>query len=268
MLRKFTLLTSLLGIAAASYAQQKSTAYFADSTSVKVHPSYNQVSGIHKWLFGKNYREEWATTVKLPLIKISEVYGGLKPLKQGGGLQSKSLRLEDKKGKEWVIRSVEKTPDKLLPPNFRGTFAIDWLDDALSSQHPYSALVVPPLADAAGVPHANPVIGVIAPDAALGEYSKIFNGLVVLLEEREPTGKSDNTDKMLGELKEDNDNRVNGEQFLKARMLDLLLGDWDRHEDQWRWAYEKKSKDKKYYAVPRDRDQVFHVSEGVLPSLT
>ncbi|WP_295769687.1 BamA/TamA family outer membrane protein [uncultured Mucilaginibacter sp.] len=267
MLRKFTLLTSLLGIAAASYAQQKSTAYFADSTSVKVHPSYNQVSGIHKWLFGKNYREEWATTVKLPLIKISEVYGGLKPLKQGGGLQSKSLRLEDKKGKEWVIRSVEKTPDKLLPPNFRGTFAIDWLDDALSSQHPYSALVVPPLADAAGVPHANPVIGVIAPDAALGEYSKIFNGLVVLLEEREPTGKSDNTDKMLGELKEDNDNRVNGEQFLKARMLDLLLGDWDRHEDQWRWAYEKKNKDKKYYAVPRDRDQVFHISEGVLPSL-
>ncbi|WP_342646033.1 BamA/TamA family outer membrane protein [Mucilaginibacter sp. CSA2-8R] len=265
------LLTALLITNTIVYAQQKTTVgnayHFTDSVTVKVHPVYDSVSGAHRWLFGKNYRKEWATPVKLPLIKISEVYGGLKPLRQGGGMQSKSLRLLDKQGKEWVIRSVEKTPEKLLPANLKGTFAVDWFDDALSSQHPFSALVVPPLAEAAGVAHANPVIGVMAPDAALGEYSKIFDGLVVLLEEREPTGKSDNTLKMLNELKDDYDNRFNSEQFLRARMLDLLLGDWDRHEDQWRWASVKKGKEKVYYAVPRDRDQVFHVNEGIIPSL-
>ncbi|MDT3403571.1 BamA/TamA family outer membrane protein [Mucilaginibacter terrae] len=267
MIRKFTLLAVLLSATTMSYAQRKTPAVFPDSVLVKVHPSYDSVSGIHRWLFGKNYREEWATVVKLPVIKISEFSGGLKPLREGGGMQSKSLRLQDKSGKEWVIRSVEKTPEKILPPNFKGTFAVDWIDDALSSQHPFSALVVPPLADAAKVPHANPIIGVMVPDPALGEYSKIFNGLVVLLEEREPNGKSDNTPKMLSELKDDNDNHFETEQFLRARMLDLLLGDWDRHEDQWRWAYQKKDKNKQYYAVPRDRDQVFHLSEGVLPSL-
>lgn len=267
MLRKFTLLTVLLAGSTFGYAQRKASANFPDSVIVKVHPAYDSVSGIHRWLFGKNYREEWATPVKLPVIKLSEVYGGLTPIREGGGMQSKSLRLQDKTGKEWVIRSVEKSPEKILPPNFRGTFAVDWMDDALSSQHPFSALIVPPLAKAADVPHANPVIGVIAPDPALGEYSKVFDGLVVLLEEREPNGKSDNTIKMLGELKDDNDNRFETEQFLRARMLDLLLGDWDRHEDQWRWAYEKKGKEKTYYAVPRDRDQVFHLSEGLGPSL-
>jgi hypothetical protein len=41
-----------------------------------------------------------------------------------------------------------------------------------------------------------------------------------------------------------------------------MIGDWDRHEDQWRWAPEKTEKGKKYLAVPRDRDQVFYSSDG------
>ena len=49
-------------------------------------------------------------------------------------------------------------------------------------------------------------------------------------------------------------------------MLDMFLGDWDRHEDQWRW-HNRPGKDKKYVAVPRDRDQVFHVTQGLLPKL-
>jgi len=240
---------------------------FPDSTVVSVHASYDDVSGIHRWLFGENYRKDWAMKVKLPIIKLSQVNGGLSPIKQGGGMESKSLRLEDKTGREWVLRSVEKTPDKLLPENLQGTFAVDWVGDEFSGQHPYSALIVPPLAEAARVPHANPVIGVVAEDPALGQYSKLFVGTVCLIEEREPTGSSDNTLKMEGQLLKSYDNRLDGETFLRARMLDLLMGDWDRHEDQWRWADTKNGKGKTYTAVPRDRDQVFHVTQGVFPSI-
>jgi hypothetical protein len=50
-------------------------------------------------------------------------------------------------------------------------------------------------------------------------------------------------------------------------MLDALLGDWDRHEDQWRWYDDQKGKEKDYIGVPRDRDQVVHVTQGLLPKL-
>lgn len=273
MLKNIPIILLLICFTGLIYAQKSKVVVsplpqdFPDSVVIKVHPSYDQVSHMHYWFFGKNYRKEWGTPVKLPLIKISEVYGGLIPIKEGGGMQSKSLRLKNKAGMEWVIRSVEKTPDKLLPENLRGTFALDWLDDAMSGQHPFSALVMPPLAVAANVIHANPVIGVLAPDELLGEYNKIFSGLVVLLEEREPGGESDNTPKMEEELKKDNDNHFDGKQFLRARMLDLLVGDWDRHEDQWRWLDVKKGKGKMYEAVPRDRDQVFHVNQGLFPNI-
>jgi hypothetical protein len=59
--------------------------------------------------------------------------------------------------------------------------------------------------------------------------------MVALVEEREPLGVSDNTAKMKKNLQDDNDNDINAKEFLNARMLDMLLGDWDRHEDQWRW---------------------------------
>jgi hypothetical protein len=243
------------------------TARNGDSVVRRVHPKYDKPGKFHRKLFGENFRKEWAEPTRLPLIRISTINGGLSPLQRGGGMQSNSLRLVDTSGKEWVIRSVEKTVDLLLPEPLRETFARDFLDDVTSGQHPFSALVVPPIADAVKVPHANPIIGVIAPDKKLGFYERYFVNTVCLVEEREPYGKSDNSGKMLSNLNKDNDNSVKGKEFLRARMLDMYLGDWDRHEDQWRWYNEDSGKNKKYLAIPRDRDQVFHVTQGWLPKL-
>ena len=238
-----------------------------DSVTVSVHAAYNTVSNVHRWLFGENYRREWAMPVKLPLLHLSQINGGLKPIREGGGMQSKALRLRASDGQEWVVRSVEKVPDKLLPPGLLNTFVVDWVGDEFSAQHPFSALVVPPMADAVNVPHANPVIGVVADDPELGEYRKNFAGLVCLLEEREPMGHSEATIRVEGKLVKSYYNRLDGERFLRARMLDLLLGDWDRHEDQWRFSDSTVNGITTWTGVPRDRDQVFHLAEGVFPSI-
>lgn len=236
-----------------------------DSTITQVRAKYNRVSGLHRTFFGENYRHEWSADTKLPFISISKVAGGLKPVRLGGGHQTISLRLEDSEGREWVLRTIVKDPSVLLPPGLRETFAKDVVDDAMSAQHPFSPLVVSDLAEAAGIPHAKPIIGIVQHDTLLGEFNKKFEGQVCLLEEREPLGKSDNSAKMLAELDDDNDNEVDSKAFLKAMLLDLLIGDWDRHQDQWRWVDVKKGKSKLYVGVPRDRDQAFYVNEGVAP---
>src|SRR5690606_27628402 len=137
-----------------------------DSITVRANPSFDRVGNFHRRLFGENYRKEWAAETRLPVIRISEIAGGLTPLKRGGGMQTTSLRLEDKTGKQWVLRSVNKNAEALIPVGLHNTFAEGILDDAVSAQHPYSALIVPPIAEAAGVPSAIPVIGIVAPDTA------------------------------------------------------------------------------------------------------
>ncbi|TMI75365.1 MAG: hypothetical protein E6H09_00700 [Bacteroidetes bacterium] len=238
-----------------------------DSIEVSAYAPYDHVSGLHRNIFGEGYRKEWGVPTKLPVIRISELKGGLTPYKRGGGHQTLSLRLKDKDGKEWVLRSIEKFPDVLLPEGLRETFARDIARDAMSAQHPYGPLVVPILANAVRVPHANPVIGYVAPDKQLGIYQKTFANRLCLLEEREPFGNSDNTPEMLQKLNQDNDNSVDSVAFFRARLLDLYLGDWDRHDDQWRWYDEKKGSEKKYIAIPRDRDQAFYRNGGFLPRI-
>ena len=242
-------------------------AFAQDSITVKIHPSYGRANGIHHWLLGENYRKEWSMEIRLPVVHLSSWRGGLRPEKLGGGMETKSLRMVDAEGREWVIRSVEKVPDLVLPERLRQTFAKDLVDDATSAMNPFAALLVPPVADAVQVPHNNPIICYVAPDKALGEFEKTFAGTVALLEERAPYKKSDNTPEVVQQLVADNNNTYDAVGFLKARMIDLLFADWDRHEDQWRWHSVSYGKGQKFIAIPRDRDQVISVTQGVLPSL-
>lgn len=239
-----------------------------DNTIAAAHSDYQRQTWLGNFVFGKNYRKEWARPVKLPVLRLSELKGGLVPEQLGGGFQSTSLRVKDSAGREYTFRTVEKKPDLVVPAPFRGTFVRELLDDATSAQHPYSALIVPPVATALGVPHATPIVGVIAPDKNIGQYQQLFDGKVVLFEAREPLGDSKNFVKTIKDLHKDNDNSYDARNFLRARMMDLLFADWDRHGDQWRFYNENKKGEPDYFiAIPRDRDMVLNITQGFLPTI-
>ncbi len=236
-----------------------------DSIRMRLIPSFDSVNNFHRRMLGRNYRKIWNTETSLPLFRLSAT--DLTPTELGGGMQTHSLRLEDKDKKEWVIRSIDKFPDALLPQALSQTLASDLLHDNVSAIFPYAPLMVPVISNALGVPHSNPKIVYVVPDKKLGIYSRDFANKIMLLEEREPLGKSTSTIKMQAKLKDDNDNTIDQHAFLKARIQDMFLADWDRHADQWRWVDTADGKDKKYIPVPRDRDQVFYVNQGLFPNI-
>ncbi|MDQ6813522.1 MAG: hypothetical protein M3040_07300 [Bacteroidota bacterium] len=208
-----------------------------DSVFAAIAPAYDSVGGFHRFWLGESYRKLWAAPVKMRVFHLSKEKGGLTILQRGGGLQTKSLRLKDARGRQWVLRTIQKYPERGLPEKLRKTVAKDILQDQVVTGHPYSALTVPPFAKALNIPHSNPEIVYVPDDPALGTYRADFANSVLLFEEREAvdTLKSDNTEKAQEELKNDNDNRVDQRLVLRARLLDILMGDWDRHEDQWLW---------------------------------
>jgi hypothetical protein len=238
-----------------------------DSITLAIAPEYNAVSSTHRKFLGENYRKLWATPVRMRVLDIRKERGGLQIVKLGGGNQTKSIRFKDPQGKEWVLRTIQKYPDRALPPSLRPTIARDIIQDQVSTGHPFGALIVPPLAAALGLAHSNPEIVYVGDDPGLQEYRKDFAKAAYLFEERVPLEFEDteSTEKVQEKLQEDNDHVSDQKLTLRARLLDFIVGDWDRHEDNWRWSPEKAKGVTVYKAVPRDRDKVFYKTSGIFP---
>ncbi|MFT3912118.1 MAG: BamA/TamA family outer membrane protein [Ferruginibacter sp.] len=245
---------------------------------IAANEQYNKASKFKRLMLGEHFRKDWATPVDIEILDMDKEAGGLKPIKLGGGQQTKSLRLKGANGKEYVLRSVNKDPSKAIAQELRGTFAEDIVQDQISSSNPYAPLVVASLAEKAGIFNNRPRLVYIPQSAALGEYAKVFEGTICLFEER-PSGdgqntiaygganKIVNTQKLLERVFSNSDHQVDEKSFAKARMFDILIGDWDRHEDQWQWAAFETGDKTIYKPIPRDRDQAFSKLDGVIPRM-
>lgn len=239
---------------------------FEDSVSKPASTTLPVIHGLRKYFMGQNYRAEWSTPVSMKVLDLRTEKGGLTIKSLGGGQQTRSLRLQDKNGKEWVLRGVNKNIGKALPEEFKGTAAEEFSPELNSGAHPYGAMVVPHLAKPLDILTAKPELFFVPDDPKLGIYRLLFANTVCMLEERNfslSDEKSISTSKVLfKKILEDNDHRAEQHKVLTARLLDILIGDFDRHFDQWRWGIGDTGKGKLYYPIPRDRDQAFFNSEG------
>lgn len=234
--------------------------------------------GFKKWLLGGNYRNEWMQPIEgIRYFDLDKERGGLEIVQKGGGMQTRSLRMEAEGKRQYVIRSIKKFPEKAVPVELRNTIAAEIVEDQISASHPYAAFVVPNMAEAVGVYHTNPELVYVPKDPRMGIYAVDFQEGLYLYEERPAKDrrdvdsfgnakKIDNTAKVLKKTLGDNDYMIDGKQVLRSRLFDMWLGDWDRHDDQWRWArFKGKKKDTyQYRPIPRDRDQAFFWSDGFL----
>lgn len=240
-----------------------------DSVTIK-GSTFNMGNSATFWM-GANYRKEWNTPITVPLIHLSTEKGGLTPVKKGGGKQTKSLRLEGADGRQYTLRSIQKfITSKTLPGDLQSEAAADLVSDGVSASYPYAALSMMPLADAAGVPYGKVRLVYIPDDPKLGEYRKDFANMLATFEERLPASvnKVYDTDEVADKLEKDNDNDLDHEAIIRARLLDMYVMDFDRHEDQWQWgARDNDRGGKTFFPIPRDRDQAFYTNQGLLPSL-
>ena len=177
---------------------------------------------------GDNYRREWKAPIRVPVINLATEKGGLTPVKKGGGKQTRSLRLEAANGDEYNFRSIQKfITSKTLPADLQSEAAEDLVADGISASYPFAALSIPVLAEAAGVPYLKVKLVFIPNDPRLGEYKKEFGNLLAYLEEKIPDSvkKDYDTEDVVKKLKEDNDNSVDQQAMLRARILDMFVMD-------------------------------------------
>ena len=264
----------VLASAVSTAAAQNPASRVVGTDSVVVVPGEMFKAGqFHRWLLGNNYRNEWTTPIKVPVLNLRTFHGGLKPGKKGGGAQTTSLRFDAADGTAWVFRSVRKR-FTILPQQYKGTVIWYIVRDQGSASHPLAAIAAAPLQTAAGVLHPTPTVAVMPDDPALGEFQKEFAGMLGELEEhpdvpKKGTGfaganKIFGSDTLLDRINTDPQTQVDARALLTARELDMLIGDNDRHPDQWKWARFGKKDDAVLEPIAEDRDKAFVSYEGAL----
>lgn len=234
--------------------------------------------GLRRFLFGDLNRDLWHLEFPVPVLDLDRVGGGLELDELSGGLQTLGIRLASRDGRTFQFRSIVKTPSRALPAALRGTPANAVAEEPMAALFPLSALVVAELLESAGILVARPRLVVMPDDPRLGEYREAFAGLMGWLEERPNEGEGDTpgfagsskitaTDELFEELAENPRSYVNARVFLKARLIDMLVGDWDRHVDQWRWASFEEGERTRWDPIPRDRDWALARVDGVFAGL-
>jgi len=271
-----------------NWAAGESNKFPAKITTSIYSKEMTDKSMFHRFLFGQHYRKYYSLPIEAKIATVDTLKGGLKPIREGGGHQSVSLRMSDPKGREYVMRAMKKSAtvflqsvafkDQYIVNDFEKTYAEDFLLDFYTTSHPYGPFVIGNMADHLGISHTNPVLYYIPKQNGLKEFNSEFGDELYMVEERPADNHLDgknfgnpgniiSTEDMMANLHKDEKYSVDEKEYIKARLFDMLIGDWDRHSDQWRWGEYKKGDKVIYKPIPRDRDQAFSKYDGTLLSI-
>ena len=242
---------------------------------VAIGPKY-KANGFHCWLWGTDYRPLWTTRIRAEVLDLHTFAGGLKPLFRVGGRETKGLAMKGADGRDYTFRGIDKDPTSILPEDLQDTWAKSLIQDQIAANHPASFFVVDELMKASGILRTEQLLMVMPDDPLLGEFRKDYAGLVGQVFEY-PGAKSDKNPGFQGateilkhdvfykQIETDSKDRADARALLKARLLDIMIGDFDRHRDQWRWA--KFPEKELWQPIPDDRDQAFCRYEGLVLAL-
>ncbi len=230
---------------------------------------------LQRWLLGENYRSTWTTPLhNVPYVNLDTMYGGLTPYAKGGAAQTTSLKFKSEDGQRFAFRSIDKNPTKRMEEDLAISIYGKLSKDRTSHQQPYGSIAVAALIDQLGLPSSDPQVYLLPDHPKLGPFREEFANTFGLLELKpKGTKKTDNAFRdatkvvssfqMYRKLLDDNDHQLDIPNYVTARIFDMWIGDWDRHEGNWKWLAYKDKDAYTYRPFPKDRDKAFSVLNGI-----
>ena len=269
-------LVSTLALAAAWLCSPAALASQRRDSTVVAGQRY-RAGEMKQSLLGSSYRDLWTAPLSVPVLDLGTFAGGLTPTGRGGGNQTRSLRFRGADGREYAFRSVDKDQTQTLPKDLQGTLVSRLVQDQISSLVPAAGVPAHRVEAAAGVPHTTEQLFVMPDDPRLGQFRAEFAGMLGTVEERPAPGRTAvaalagmdrllDTEEFLDSLQSGPGERLDDRGYLAVRLVDLLLGDWDRHGAQYKWArFPAPGGGHLWRVLPRDRDYAFVDYDGILP---
>ncbi len=245
-------------------------------------------SGFYRALWGNHYRNLYSKEIEAPVLDLSKLSGNVRAISEGGGNQSRSLRLIDDEDHEFTVREIRKSATRFIQSKItdhyvedfmENTIAADVVQDFYTTAHPYAPFALNSIFDSLNIYNAEPKIYYLPKQERLGIYNEDYGDKLYMFEAHAGSSNKSlaqfgnpediiSTKDVLAELRKSKKSKVDEPNFLKARLMDFVIGDYDRHYDQWRFgAYKQENSTTLYKTIRRDRDQAFPKYDGFILSL-
>lgn len=247
-----------------------------------------------KTVWGAKYKDAYSKPVKAQVASLDTLFGGLKVIQESKAADYNSLILTDKKGKRYRMRAMGKKAlqieeqlvfedNKNKPSEAENADAPSIKGQDFSfytATHPYALLAIPEMAKAVDIFYTSPQLYYVPKQRQLGNYNENYGDELYLIS-IEPSEKSEGeslfqypddvqtTEDILTKVRKTGNIFVDEENYIKSRLFDMLIGNWDRTPDHWRWAeYRNFQKNHVFVPIPIHRDNAFSSFEANILDLT
>lgn len=239
-------------------------------------PTSHKRTGVYNLIVGKHYRELYSTPITVESTGLYNLYGGIKLIGQVPRLHA--LFFEDNHAHLYMVRPLggattfmesdffKNTYNK---NEFKGTYVDKFIGDAYTITHPYAFMVANKLAEGVGVSSFGSKIFYIPKHATtdtIADGTGIEDRLISIYDLKTFTSHSKviETEELLMKIQESKAFHVDQNEYIRDRLLDILIGDWNKTRESWQWYEVPHGDSLVYMPLVADRSHAFTKVDGVL----
>lgn len=233
-------------------------------------------SMFYNYLWGKHYRDLYFMPITVQSARLNTIYGGLTFVDQLPRLHA--IVLGNKSGNYYLLRPVGGSTTFLesdffkqvySKQEFKDTYLDKFISDAYTITHPYAFLIANKLADDIDVSSLNPKIYYIPKKTTTDtiiDGTGIEDRLVSIYDLKKFTIHTSliETEDLLRKIRENKSFLVDQDKYIRERLLDMLIGDWNTTTENWKWYEELRNDSLIYTPLVLDRSHAFTKVGGVL----
>lgn len=231
---------------------------------------------LYDMLWGKHYRELYYTPITVNSISLSTFFGEMKATDLANDFYG--LYIKNSAGHNYLLKPIGGSSSFLKSDffqemynknDFKDTYLDQFIGDAYTIINPYTFLASDYMAKIAGLNTSDPSLYYIPPRATsdtIKDGSDIQDRLVSICLLPDTVLQSDivTTSTLLRKIQADKSHKVNQTMYIRERLFDILIGDWNKTPENWVWIMKPNGTDTIYEPVVIDRSHAFTKIDGLL----
>ena len=251
--------------------------YSGDTIRKSIYSQQNKHRSCgYDFVWGKHYRELYTIPVSVGSSTLNTLMGNFEVT--GQAVEFHGLYMVDKRGRNYLVKPLsgsssfiqsEFFQEMYNKEDFKNTYLDGFIGDVYTIVNPYAFIASDYMAKISGLNSNDPRLYYIARNATsdtIVNGTEIQDKLVSITNVPDLTTRKDiiSTADLLKNMRGDKSHIVDQDLYIRERLFDMLIGDWNKTPENWNWQKSVVGAKVVYKPIVIDRSHAFMKIDGLL----